>query len=133
MSKFTVVLVLLVLATIAWARPSGVESSQIDRVAYERCLDQFFSAANNALRGYSRSFNVNEHFLCFSKALGWQNSDGSLNRKNIEGNVDKELGYAKAQQFKDECIIEYSTPELTAGHLFNCAKNYADQNAWLKN
>ncbi|KAL1489595.1 hypothetical protein ABEB36_013544 [Hypothenemus hampei] len=68
-----------------------------------------------------RPENIGPHALCVSKALGWQNEDGSVNRDEVESRAKALYGdNERLQQLVNECTAPQSSPEEAALKLIGC-------------
>ncbi|CAG9762463.1 unnamed protein product [Ceutorhynchus assimilis] len=84
-------------------------------------------ALKQVLKGGEAPANFGAYSLCVSKALEWQNEDGSINRAYLEerGQALSEGNDTTYKAILDECAVAQANPEATAVHLFKCYRKYA--------
>jgi len=136
MNNFIVAIVACALIATAWARPevdtaAVRESGQRLKEAHEKCqADSATSVDEAALKGLRSGgpapANLGVHTLCLSKALGWQNADGSVNKSVVESRAQAIYGdNPDLQRIVEECTKPQENDVATAFYIFNCYKKYA--------
>ncbi|KAF7284580.1 uncharacterized protein LOC143205132 [Rhynchophorus ferrugineus] len=107
------------------------ESQEKLKQAHQKCQSDPATAVEEAslkglARGGPKPANYGAHSLCISKALGWQNEDGSVNADTIRARAENIFGSsAKLDEVISECAQNQANAEETAIHLTRCYAKYA--------
>nr|UWL63306.1 odorant binding protein 16 [Pagiophloeus tsushimanus] len=137
--KHFIAVLLCALVASALARPevnqdAVKESGRRIKEAHDKCqTDPATAIDEEALKNARKSgappappANSGPHSLCISKAVGWQNEDGSINKANIEEKAHAIFGeQSDIKNILDECVVAQENPEATAVHLFDCYRKHA--------
>lgn len=104
--------------------------------AHDKCqqdpataVDEAAFAAYRTSKGQGEEpANLGPHDLCVSKALGWQNADGSVNEAYLRERISLAVhDSAKVDQLVAECKGSESDEIAIARNLFKCFGKHAQQ------